>query len=54
MDAHTAGFQRKVLPVFVEQEIGILGMKPLGSTLFLKSAPLLERQIMPRNAYNTR
>jgi len=47
MDAHTAGFQRKVLPVLVEQEIGILGMKPLGSGLFLQSAPLLKRQITP-------
>jgi predicted aldo/keto reductase-like oxidoreductase len=47
MDAHTAGFQRKVLPMLVEQEIGILGMKALGSGVFLQSAPLLKRQITP-------
>lgn len=47
MDAHSAGFQYKVLPELVEREIGILGMKPLGSGLFLQSAPLLTRQISP-------
>jgi hypothetical protein len=40
MDAHYESFERKVLPVLVERGIGVLGMKPLGSGLFFKSAPL--------------
>jgi hypothetical protein len=47
LDAHTSGFQSRVLPVLVEQGIGILGMKPLGSGLLLQSAPLLKHQIAP-------
>ncbi len=40
MDAHYDSFEAKVLPVLVERGIGVLGMKPLGSGLFFKSAPL--------------
>ncbi|MDR3403410.1 MAG: aldo/keto reductase [Chthoniobacter sp.] len=36
MDAHYESFGRKVLPVLVEREIGVLGMKPLGSGWILK------------------
>jgi aryl-alcohol dehydrogenase-like predicted oxidoreductase len=37
MDAHFRSFQKQVLPVLVKEEIGVLGMKPLGSGLILKS-----------------
>jgi aryl-alcohol dehydrogenase-like predicted oxidoreductase len=37
MDAHYESFGQKVLPVLVEQEIGVLGMKPLGSGWILPS-----------------
>lgn len=37
MDAHFESFGLKVLPVLVEREIGVLGMKPIGSGLILKS-----------------
>ena len=37
MDAHYRSFEREVLPRLVENEIGVLGMKPLGSGLILKS-----------------
>jgi aryl-alcohol dehydrogenase-like predicted oxidoreductase len=45
MDAHYDSFERKVLPVLVERGIGVLGMKPLGSGLFLKSAPLAKGDV---------
>lgn len=31
MDAHFRSFEEKVLPVLVKEEIGVLGMKPLGA-----------------------
>jgi aryl-alcohol dehydrogenase-like predicted oxidoreductase len=37
MDAHYESFGRKVLPVLVQEKIGVLGMKPLGSGWILKS-----------------
>jgi predicted aldo/keto reductase-like oxidoreductase len=37
MDAHFNSFQQKVLPVLVEHKIGVLGMKPMGSGIILKS-----------------
>src|ERR1700688_2263250 len=37
MDAHYNSFGKKVLPVLVKKEIGVLGMKPMGSGLILKS-----------------
>ena len=37
MDAHFRSFEQKVLPVLVREEIGVLGMKPLGSGAILKS-----------------
>ena len=37
MDAHYESFEKKVLPVLVKNEIGVLGMKPLGAGLLLKS-----------------
>ena len=37
MDAHFRSFQQQVLPKLVEQKIGVLGMKSLGSPFILKS-----------------
>jgi predicted aldo/keto reductase-like oxidoreductase len=37
MDAHYDSFEKKVLPVLVKRDIGILGMKPLGSRFILES-----------------
>jgi predicted aldo/keto reductase-like oxidoreductase len=37
MDAHFNSFGKKVLPVLVKKEIGVLGMKPMGSGIILQS-----------------
>ena len=37
MDAHFNSFEHKVLPVLLEHKIGVLGMKPMGSGIILKS-----------------
>jgi len=37
MDAHYESFEKKVLPVLVKHEIGVLGMKPMGDKLILNS-----------------
>jgi predicted aldo/keto reductase-like oxidoreductase len=37
MDAHFDSFEKKVLPVLVREEIGVLGMKPLGGNIILES-----------------
>ncbi len=37
MDAHYDSFEKKVLPVLVKDEIGVLGMKPMGDKLILRS-----------------
>jgi predicted aldo/keto reductase-like oxidoreductase len=37
MDAHFNSFGKKVLPVLVKKEIGVLGMKPMGDGWILRS-----------------
>ena len=37
MDAHFRSFERQVLPVLVEKEIGVLGMKSMGDPYILQS-----------------
>ena len=37
MDAHYNSFEKKVLPVLVQHDIGVLGMKPMGDKIILKS-----------------
>src|SRR5258706_203489 len=37
MDAHYKSFGKKVLPVLVKKEIGVLGMKPMGAGIILRS-----------------
>jgi predicted aldo/keto reductase-like oxidoreductase len=37
MDAHFESFEKKVLPVLLQSDIGILGMKPMGDHVILES-----------------
>ncbi|HJT77767.1 MAG TPA: aldo/keto reductase, partial [Gemmataceae bacterium] len=37
MDAHFRSFAHKVVPALVKEEVGVLGMKPLGSGIILRS-----------------
>jgi predicted aldo/keto reductase-like oxidoreductase len=37
MDAHYDSFEKKVLPVLLQHNIGVLGMKPMGAGIILKS-----------------
>ena len=37
MDAHYDSFEKMVLPVLLENNVGVLGMKPMGGGLFLRS-----------------
>jgi predicted aldo/keto reductase-like oxidoreductase len=37
MDAHFDSFEKKVLPVLVKEDIGVLGMKPMGDHIILES-----------------
>jgi aryl-alcohol dehydrogenase-like predicted oxidoreductase len=37
MDAHFRSFLHEVVPVLMEQKVGLLGMKPMGSGIILKS-----------------
>jgi len=37
MDAHFDSFEKKVLPVLVKHDIGVLGMKPMGDAIILRS-----------------
>ncbi|HEY2732987.1 MAG TPA: aldo/keto reductase [Polyangiales bacterium] len=37
MDAHDQGFEQSVLPLLLQRDIGVLGMKPMGSGVILKS-----------------
>jgi len=37
MDAHYNSFEKNVLPVLVKNDIGVLGMKPMGDRIILES-----------------
>jgi aryl-alcohol dehydrogenase-like predicted oxidoreductase len=37
MDAHFRSFSQQVLPLLVKEQIGVLGMKPMGGGIILKS-----------------
>jgi len=37
MDAHFESFEKKVLPVLLQNDIGVLGMKPMGDHVILES-----------------
>jgi aryl-alcohol dehydrogenase-like predicted oxidoreductase len=47
MDAHYDSFERKVLPVLQQEGIGVLGMKPFGSGIILKSEPFTSGRVTP-------
>ena len=47
MDAHYQSFGAKVVPEARRQEMGVLGMKPLGSGVFFKSKALGKGAINP-------
>jgi predicted aldo/keto reductase-like oxidoreductase len=46
MDPHFKSFERKVLPVLMKNDIGVLGMKPLGSGDILKSGVVSARECL--------
>jgi predicted aldo/keto reductase-like oxidoreductase len=46
MDAHYESFGEKVLPVLLKKEIGVLGMKPMGAGLILKSQTLTAQECL--------
>ena len=37
MDAHFDSFERRVLPILLKNDIGVLGMKPMGDHFILES-----------------
>jgi aryl-alcohol dehydrogenase-like predicted oxidoreductase len=45
-DAHFRSFEANVLPVLVEQGVGVLGMKSMGSGVILKSAVVSPRECL--------
>lgn len=46
MDPHFKSFERNVLPVLLKHDIGVLGMKPLGSGHILKSGVVGARECL--------
>lgn len=46
MDAHYDSFERLVLPVLVKEQIGVLGMKPMGGGFILRSGALTAVQCL--------
>jgi aryl-alcohol dehydrogenase-like predicted oxidoreductase len=47
MDAHFDSFERRVIPVAGKAGTAVLAMKPLGSGVFFRSAPLVAREVSP-------
>jgi aryl-alcohol dehydrogenase-like predicted oxidoreductase len=47
MDAHHDSFERRVIPVAQTGGVAVLAMKPLGSGIFMRSGPIVARQISP-------
>ncbi len=47
MDAHYDSFTNRVIPEARKRDMGILGMKPLGSGLFFKSRPFTDGSVTP-------
>jgi aryl-alcohol dehydrogenase-like predicted oxidoreductase len=46
MDAHFRSFEREVLPVLQQHDIGVLGMKAMGDGLLLKSKTVTPRECL--------
>ena len=53
MDAHFRSFEKLVLPVLVQQAIGVLGMKSMANGIILKSktATPVEFSLCPQPPY---
>ena len=47
MDAHHDSFGKRVIPVATANGVGVIGMKPFGSGLFFRAAPLASRAVTP-------
>jgi aryl-alcohol dehydrogenase-like predicted oxidoreductase len=47
MDAHYDSFAARVIPAASAADVGVLGMKPLGSGLFFQSTPLARGAVTP-------
>jgi aryl-alcohol dehydrogenase-like predicted oxidoreductase len=46
MDAHFRSFEREVLPVLLEHDVGVLGMKALGDGLLLESGVITPQECL--------
>ena len=46
MDAHFESFEKKVLPELVKRGLGVLGMKPIGSGILLKSRTVSAKECL--------
>lgn len=46
MDAHYRSFERTVLPRLVQEGVGVLGMKPLGNGIILRSGAVSARECL--------
>lgn len=46
MDAHFRSFEQNILPILVERNIGVLGMKPLGGGYILESEVVSAREAL--------
>jgi aryl-alcohol dehydrogenase-like predicted oxidoreductase len=46
MDVHFRSFEKEVLPVLLEHDVGVLGMKALGDGLLLKSGVVTARECL--------
>ncbi len=46
MDAHFRSFEKEVLPILQEKDIGVLGMKSMGDGLLLKSGVVTARECL--------
>jgi predicted aldo/keto reductase-like oxidoreductase len=46
MDAHYDSFERQVLPVLVKNDIGVLGMKPMGGGIILRTDAVTAMQCL--------
>jgi predicted aldo/keto reductase-like oxidoreductase len=47
MDAHGDSFERQVIPTATANGVAVLAMKPLGSGVFLRSAPFVTGAVSP-------
>ncbi len=46
MDAHYESFEKKVLPVLIKHNIGVLGMKPMGDKFIIKTGKVSPRECL--------